>query len=425
MSNEKYDQKNFYIEKYGDQKLKQIIELYKKGDTLTDLGKKIGVGRHTVKKILTIFEIKIKNPVVTKEAHIERLKQFNRVILVGEWKGSQKKTAHKCLIHNEIYDAFPNNVGVKGFGLSCCHREAVKLSIQRQIDTAKKAYDAKIKLTSKGKIERIEEYVNSKTPILHRCNEHNEEHKTRPDNVLRGDGLYCCRMAWSHKQGMIRNNKARNEYDEKLKTRNRFKRIEEYIDARTPILHLCLLHNEEHKNSPNQLTNSGSLPCCNTGKGWDTLENILEKRQLAAPEERATDYYIFKVPKVQNWFKLGISSDTKNRKKVGTEVYGDHVASWELSSRRNAILVETAILRDDSFKKPLGEVDVAHLEGIAGFHEIRGGDEKLLIDYVSYLVESLESDIDDWKQWAIDNIPNLRKWEIKKLQESKGSAVQL
>ena len=55
MSQEKYDQKNFYIEKYGDQKLKHIIELYKKGETLTDLGKKLGVGRHTVKKILKIF----------------------------------------------------------------------------------------------------------------------------------------------------------------------------------------------------------------------------------------------------------------------------------------------------------------------------------------------------------------------------------
>ena len=89
------------------------------------------------------------------------------------------------------------------------------------------------------------------------------------------------------------------------------------------------------------------------------------------------------------------------------------------------ILIETAILRDDSFKKPYDEVDVAHLEGISGFHEIRGSDEKLLVDYISYLVESLESDIDYWKQWALDNIPNLRKWEIKKLQESKGSALQL
>ena len=89
------------------------------------------------------------------------------------------------------------------------------------------------------------------------------------------------------------------------------------------------------------------------------------------------------------------------------------------------ILIETAILRDDSFKKPYDEVDVAHLEGIPGFHEIRGSDKKLLVDYISYLVESLESDIDDWKQWALDKIPNLLKWEIKKLQESKGSAVQL
>ena len=90
-----------------------------------------------------------------------------------------------------------------------------------------------------------------------------------------------------------------------------------------------------------------------------------------------------------------------------------------------AILVETSILRDDSFKKPVGDIDVAHFEGIGGFYELRGGDEKLLVEYVSYLLESLESDTNDWEQWALDNIPNLRKWEIKKLQESKGSAVQL
>ena len=416
MSQEKYDQKNFYIEKYGDQELKQIIELYKKGENLTDLGKKIGVGRHTVKKILKIFEIKIRNKIITKEVHIERLKKFNRVILVGEWKGSQEKTAHKCLIHNEIHDAFPGNVD-KGFGLNCCTREGAKLENERRRIKAKKNYDAKIKLISEGKIERIEEYVNSKTPILHRCKKHNEEHKAAPGNLLTGFGLLCCKHAGSHFAAELRNTKARIEYDEKLKSRNRFKRIEEYIDARTPILHLCLLHNEEHKSYPNNLLTTGALACCNTGKGWDTLENILEEKQLRGPEELETDYYIYKVPKIQNWFKLGISSDTKNRKKVGTEVYGDHVTSWELSSRRNAILIETAILRDNSFKKPYDEVEIAHLEGIPGFHEIRGSDEKLLVDYVSYLVESLESDIDDWKQWALENIPNLRAWEIKKLKQ--------
>ena len=128
---------------------------------------------------------------------------------------------------------------------------------------------------------------------------------------------------------------------------------------------------------------------------------------------------------MHNWFKLGISVDIPNRIRNHKDIYGENVASWELSSRRNAILIETAMLRDDSLKKPLEENEVAHLQGIYGFTEIRGGDEKLIVEHVNYLVESLESDIDDWKQWALDNIPNLRKWEIKKLQESEGSAVQL
>ena len=78
---------------------------------------------------------------------------------------------------------------------------------------------------------------------------------------------------------------------------------------------------------------------------------------------------MFRVPEQDGWFKLGISVNTRNRAAQSRNIYGEMVTAWELSNRVNAVLIETAVLRDKSFESPTNAL--SHLVGEKGFTEIR------------------------------------------------------
>ncbi len=160
-----------------------------------------------------------------------------------------------------------------------------------------------------------------------------------------------------------------------------------------------------------QLRNGDNISCgCRQKKGWDTLHNLLTNENQYALDE-ACKYYIFSIPKLDNWFKIGIAKDIKKRISGNKSMYGEFIASWDLSSRRVAICIETAVLRDDGFTQPFLNPELFHLEEVQGFTEIRGGNIELLTKHIEHLINTLESGTENWSQWALDHIPNLREWE--------------
>jgi hypothetical protein len=90
------------------------------------------------------------------------------------------------------------------------------------------------------------------------------------------------------------------------------------------------------------------------------------------------------------------------------------VSVWQCSSRRSAILLETAVLRDPSFEHPAEFLET--LEFKAGQSEVRRVDIDSLVDHVQYLYDSLEQQGVDWAAWALERVPSLRRWEQKSLQ---------
>lgn len=104
-------------------------------------------------------------------------------------------------------------------------------------------------------VEVIGTYVNAKTPILHKCKIDCYEWHAKPNNILSGKGCPKCggTMKKTHKEYV----------DELSKKNSNVKVLGEYIDAKTPILHFCILHQVEWFASPsNVLYGKGCHVCC-------------------------------------------------------------------------------------------------------------------------------------------------------------------
>jgi hypothetical protein len=405
---------------FGKEDLDKIRDLYESGISLGMIGKEFGVTRIVITRVVKEIGIYKENRNhMSIDDHKKKLEEYKKVELVGEWINTQTKTLYRCLRHREIHPAYPGNV-MKGHGLSCCTREGQQRHRDTIHENAASTYDDKIKEITEGNITRVGDYINNRTPIIHFCHRHNESHPSRPGNILSGFGLHCCRIAWSLDQAVSRNEKAKNLYDKKLseKSDGRFKRLDEYIDATTPILHYCTIHQEEHLAIPNKLLNGDGMKCCNTGVGWDTLENLLENKTInvASDIEEPCQFYIFQVPNTEDCVKVGIakSSLRRGRHTASKDLYGDIICVWQCSTRRNAILIETAVLRDPSFEYPSEIVDALVFK--AGHSEVRRVDVDSLVSHVQFLFESLEEQGESWTSWALERIPSLRQWEIKALK---------
>jgi hypothetical protein len=405
---------------FTEDELGKIRSLYQSGVSLSNIGKEFRISKNVIKKAVVDMGVFQSNrTTMSVDEHKKRIEIFGRVELVGNYTSTMTKTIYRCLIHGEEHLAYPGNV-LKGFGLKCCLREGALAYSSNKSRRSADLYDERVREVTDGIIVRIGEYIGANTPIEHLCRKHNEVHLSRPQNVLYGFGLSCCRVARAREEGAIRNKTARDSYDKKLINRSdgRFKRIDDYIDAITPVLHYCSVHDEEHLAIPNKLLNGDGMKCCNTGVGWDTLENILENKDINVDSdiEDPCQFYIFQVPNTDDCVKVGIakSSFRRSRHPASKDLYGDLVSVWQCSTRRNAILLETAVLRDPSFEHPAEFVD--SLVYKAGQSEVRRVDIDVLVDHVQDLFDSLEQQGGRWDTWALERVPSLRRWEQKVLR---------
>ena len=89
-------------------------------------------------------------------------------------------------------------------------------------------------------IEVVGKYINANTNIMHHCLLHDIFWETKPSRVLDGHGCKQCRI----EKFKMSNTKNQNEYIEEVKLKNpNIEVIGKYVDAKTKILHKCLIHN--------------------------------------------------------------------------------------------------------------------------------------------------------------------------------------
>ena len=136
-------------------------------------------------RVMASMRVEPLMPAQKTEQHRAEVKKLGKVLLVGEYRGARTKTTYYCPKHGFTDEALPTNV-LKGRGLLCCKQQGSQDAADRKKAKAAAKYDSE--LAKHSKLQRIEAYVDSKTPIKHRCLIHNEEHPVAPSDGRIGKG---------------------------------------------------------------------------------------------------------------------------------------------------------------------------------------------------------------------------------------------
>lgn len=126
-------------------------------------------------------------------------------------------------------------------------------------------------------VESLERYININTPILHRCIIHDIQWNVAPINVLLGRGCVKC---WRERNGKSLR-KTHEQYVEELeKVNSGIIAIDEYIDIKTPIKHQCLAYMHEWYTTPKSTLQGNGCPKCNQSRGERKISEWLENHNI-------------------------------------------------------------------------------------------------------------------------------------------------
>ena len=119
----------------------------------------------------------------------------------------------------------------------------------------------------------MEEYLDSKTPILHKCLIHDLDWKISPSNALKGHGCFEC-----HKERIsYKNQKSNEEYIEELYRANpEVVALEAYAGIDVPIMHKCMRHNNEWLITPRNTLKGHGCSMCRESVGEKMVRLWLE-----------------------------------------------------------------------------------------------------------------------------------------------------
>lgn len=134
----------------------------------------------------------------------------------------------------------------------------VAISKKKSNNKRKTTEQYKQELLDKGiSVEPIEDYVNAREKILHRCKICNNEWYATPSNIL-NDRTYCLKC-----YGKIKRNRTTSEYQAELFMKNPcIEVVDEFINATTNILHHCKICNYEWNAKPSNILSGKGCPNC-------------------------------------------------------------------------------------------------------------------------------------------------------------------
>lgn len=205
-----------------------------------------------------------------KKTHEEYINEVTRknpnIEVIGIYQGTDTAILHKCKLDNHEWMATPHNI-LRGSG---CPKCAIKTNTNISRKThAKYAEEVAIKNPN---IKVVGEYVNAITPILHRCNIDGYEWYARPANILFGKGCPKC-------AGTLK--KTTEIYINELDVINpNVDILEEYINAKTPILHKCRIDGHKWKAAPSNILSGFGCPVCNESHGEKLISRWLEEHDI-------------------------------------------------------------------------------------------------------------------------------------------------
>lgn len=178
----------------------------------------------------------------THDQYVKELKMVNPHIEVLEsYINGKTPIKHCCTIHNVTWKVAPDYI-LKSYGCELCSKEAI-------VDANKLSEEEYCKRISEinPTIIPMEEYINMNTAILHCCTIHNKVWRTTPASILQGSGCPQCKSERISNSNSL----THEEYCKRLEVVNpNIIPLEKYIAIKEPILHKCLIHNNEWITTP-------------------------------------------------------------------------------------------------------------------------------------------------------------------------------
>ena len=131
---------------------------------------------------------------LTNDEYAHRLKTINSYVIPLEtYKGAKIAIRHKCLIHNIEWNTTPGSV-LKGGGCYMCSNEKISKKNKKDHDD----YIIQLKNLDNN-IICLDEYINSRIPIKHKCLLCNNIWEAAPGNILAGHGCPYCSLSIGEK----------------------------------------------------------------------------------------------------------------------------------------------------------------------------------------------------------------------------------
>lgn len=186
----------------------------------------------------------------THEEYVKELKEVNPDIeVIGTYINATTKIKHKCLIHDYPWDARPADL-LNGHGCPECGLDKMRTT------QAKTHMEYLTELSSvTTTIIPLKEYVNTNTPIYHKCLDCGHKWKVVPKSLLNGHGCQKCYFKTK--------TKTHDNYIKELEIKNiKIKPIEVYINASTPIMHKCETCGKEWPAAPDTILGGQICPKC-------------------------------------------------------------------------------------------------------------------------------------------------------------------
>lgn len=180
----------------------------------------------------------------THEQYVAEVAAINpNIEVIGEYADAKTKILHRCKIDGYEWCVRPSVI-LQGSGCPRC------AGVERY------GHDEYVKRVSATNfnIEIVGKYVNSRTPILHRCMIDGYEWFARPANILHGEGCPRCKGVERYTQ---------EEYVRQVEAINpNIEVIGEYVGTHVKILHMCKIDGYEWIVSPHNVLSGCSCPRC-------------------------------------------------------------------------------------------------------------------------------------------------------------------
>lgn len=210
----------------------------------------------------------------SKQQYIDEVNEINPYIIVLEdYIDSKTPILHKCSIHDVEWNAYPDGI-LKGCGCPECGKE--KIGDKNRKTHAQYIEELK---NLNSNIIVIDTYINAITPILHKCLIDEHEWYATPANILFGTGCPKC-------GGTIK--KTHDEYvDEVFSINSNIEVIEQYINARTPILHKCKIDGYVWYSAPYAILSGCGCPKCNESKGEKSIRKWLDSNSIKYESQKS------------------------------------------------------------------------------------------------------------------------------------------